>query len=452
MKKTFVLLFVVLCTLPHAHGQTLWEKVLPFELDNFPTVMFEDTTDHSAYISGVFFHAGSTPCNMIKWDGGSNFTMLPPSPLYNTFCITKYNGKIYAGGYGLARWDGNSWEYLDSNAYVACFYHFQNKLVVGGTFSSINGANYNKVAVWNDTAWSSFYGVDTALANFGIVATINEYKGKPYVGGNLLGAADTSIYDLAMFDGTKWTNVGGQLVNNSLSHIKKLLVWRDTLYVAGDYNESWGCPGNGIASWDGQNWHRLGKGVLGGTEPAIIDLAIYNNALYGIGSFTVVDGINLNYYGTGYKNIAKWDGLKWCTLHTVGDGGFGYLATYKDTLYGIGGFYTLNNDSIQFIAKWIGGNYSDSCSLGKAGISETAQTTNTFEVYPNPAQEYINVKTTLRSTNVIFSLCDLTGKMLMQQSIADDTKIPINKLPPGLYIYRVTAEGDLQKTGKILKQ
>jgi len=69
----------MLYSLSNAQAQ-LWKKVLPFMLNYGPYVMYEDTTDHTAYIAGAFSSVGGTPCNMIKWDG-SNFTLLPPFPL-----------------------------------------------------------------------------------------------------------------------------------------------------------------------------------------------------------------------------------------------------------------------------------------------------------------------------------------------------------------------------------
>lgn len=88
----------------------------------------------------------------------------------------------------------------------------------------------------------------------------------------------------------------------------------------------------------------------------------------------------------------------------------------------------------------------DSCcvGVGEYSLSDYAK------VYPNPAVNEITVVTGLNEI-ANFELFDLTGKMVMNRTVGATTKISIDGLDKGIYLYRLsTEEGTLVKSGKLI--
>jgi hypothetical protein len=440
IKLASIFILTLFFTCPAAAQGDLWEA-LPVHFNNFgPRVMYYDSIDEVSYIAGTFSEADDSLCNIVKYDG-STFIPLPSSPLYETFCLARYNNKIYAGGYGLASWDGNSWTYLDSTHQVNTLYPYNGKLYVGGNFNSIGNSSFGSAAVWNDTAWSDFYGIDDLLGTTGwsIISIVN-YKNRFYVGGNFNNLNDTSIKEIAVFDGQSWKNVGSQVQGDGLAVVQKLLIWKDTLYVSGQFYEASGSPGNGIAKWDGTNWHKLNKGLMI-DQPSVTDLMVLNDELYAVGWFNTIDGIELDGY---FRAPAKWDGSKWCSMGTASDNVITKLGRFKDSLYVLGGFHQLNDQTINYIAKWIGGEYTDTCSSpdDPVGVDEIAdrKLDENIEVYPNPSINifYIDLKNFNKAKMV---MADFTGKIVKESLLnASKESINIEGFSSGIYYLKITSE------------
>lgn len=71
-------------------------------------------------------------------------------------------------------------------------------------------------------------------------------------------------------------------------------------------------------------------------------------------------------------------------------------------------------------------------------------------VYPNPASSYIYVRTSLKEANIV--IYDLTGNEIRSSTITGlITKIEINELPSGTYIWHIYQQSKLIETGKFIK-
>lgn len=87
----------------------------------------------------------------------------------------------------------------------------------------------------------------------------------------------------------------------------------------------------------------------------------------------------------------------------------------------------------------------DSCCVGVGEYSVADH----MKVYPNPAVDELTVFTGLPETTN-FELFDITGKMIMSRTVGATTKINIQALDKGIYLYRLsTSEGTLLKSGKL---
>jgi len=74
-----------------------------------------------------------------------------------------------------------------------------------------------------------------------------------------------------------------------------------------------------------------------------------------------------------------------------------------------------------------------------------------FQVYPNPANDVLNVECFMVNENTIFTLMDFLGKAVKQVSFnTQHTTFNISDLPPGAYMYKATFVSGKYSTGKIV--
>jgi len=82
---------------------------------------------------------------------------------------------------------------------------------------------------------------------------------------------------------------------------------------------------------------------------------------------------------------------------------------------------------------------------GASGIQ--AQSTRLFEIYPNPASEFIQIRT--ESTDVAVNIFNISGQNVL--SSFNETKINISSLAKGVYFLEATIKGDKEVQKLIVK-
>ena len=264
------------------------------------------------YIAGVFDGAGGTfndPAhnanNIAKWDGADWKPLTPlPSGVNSSILETHvYHNNLYIGGHfnssfdtsgihsskGIAKWNdtvfsglgtlaGNfpNWSYYA----VIDFVNFNDKLVAGGFFTSIDGNPYNAIAAWNDTVWSTLgIGFNNPVFSLAVL------DGQLYAGGDFTFTRDsiTSVNHIAKWNGTNWSALDSglndivyELCADTVNHL---------LYAGGKFTQTGGGQVvNHLAVWDGSNW----SGVGGGADSTVFSLFIKDSNLYVGGGFTHV--------------------------------------------------------------------------------------------------------------------------------------------------------------------
>lgn len=154
--------------------------------------------------AGQFNTAGGVECNNIAaWDGDQ---WLPLGPGFDSSVsdITVYNGELIAAGYfsfagsveckGVAKWNGSQWsamgslqaEYPSGTALKV----YKNKLYLGGSFGFDANGSYDNLAVWDGLQWQmlggGFDGSIDALEVFGddlmIGGSFSVVDGEPSAG------------------------------------------------------------------------------------------------------------------------------------------------------------------------------------------------------------------------------------------------------------------------------
>ena len=235
------------------------------------------------------------------------------------------------------------------------------------------------------------------------------------------------------FDGAKWKDVGGGIPSAGTFGVQvyDLLVWKGDLYAGGYFQEVDGAPGNGIARWDGGKWSRLGDGVWqSGYTPYVQKMAVFNDELYVVGAFSRAGGVSAD-------GIAKWDGKKWCGANDKFEAGLppSDIANFRGELYIGGSSPTINGDTaFNYLAKWSGGIFGDSCSVPLV-VPKLSKLTTEPAVYPIPATTRLFISVDGVET---LTVCDLQGRLMLKTIIySAKAGIDVSALCPGMYILSI---------------
>lgn len=456
--KHFLILSIIAVLSTSMQAQIIWEPQ-PVTLGPVVKGMHYDDSLDVSYIFGAYNIAWDST-NVIVYDG-SSFYGLPKCPVYNIWDMQVYRGKLYAGGtkgatHALAVWDGVSWESIETSKSGIIFNLkvIDDKLYVLGNQDSVAGVYTRGIAVYNDTAWSSLLGIDSVITVSNTIHDVEFYKGKVYVAGNFYNWDNPELEDLMMHDGERWEPVGS-FEGSALGSAKRMLVWRDTLYVAGMYLEHEGNPGNNIAAWDGDNWHRLQDGVnvlSGGSGGSVIrDMKVYNDELWVCGFFNVVNG---RYVHDKYGGLAKWNGMEWCTMNLWKIGDITQLGTWRDELFLAGEFLLEGEPEGNRLVKWVGGDYTDTCvGLSTTGIATNADGISDLKLYPNPSSERINIDFYLSRIpssigQIKIEIVDVMGRVLLSDLIMSNLgynhfDMDISRLAKGNYLVQMSGDSPL---------
>jgi hypothetical protein len=166
-----------------------------------------------------------------------------------------YLGRIGAGsfsGTSLIKWDGSeSFEMIAPwpSTSIEALAVYQDKLIVGGTFTTSNGAPNNNIAVWNGLSWETMNGISTD-------GTVNQFyihNGILYFSGDftLIQTENESIpaNKIGWFNGVEFGSLSSDVINGSINSI---CFFQDTLFIGGYFNTINFDPHNGFAKFTGQ--------------------------------------------------------------------------------------------------------------------------------------------------------------------------------------------------------
>jgi len=76
-------------------------------------------------------------------------------------------------------------------------------------------------------------------------------------------------------------------------------------------------------------------------------------------------------------------------------------------------------------------------------------TDGTVQVFPNPASDKLTFKWNDSARQLSLTIYNTNGKIVLQDFISNNSTVPINNLSGGMYIYRLTNDGQPVSTGKI---
>ena len=365
---------------------------------------FDATSDdpgapEALYAGGFFTQGGGDPDAryIAKWDGttwlavgGSGLTgsICPPANFYIACQVLSvfddgsgpgpalYAGGIFCAAGGvtvkhIARWDGQIWSPVGggvdgADVVVYALGVFDDgqgsapALYAGGLFTTAGGVSASNIAKWDGTGWSPVGGGVSGLVYTLTVFDDGSGSGPAlYAGGYVPTAGGVQVNHVAKWDGKTWSPLGSGLSGPAYV----LTVFDDgsgtgpALYAAGLFTTAGGVSASNIAKWDGSSWSALGGGILGETYFLVRALTVYDDgtgpALYAGGRFTTAGGVRAD-------GVAKWDGATWSAVGGGVGGAVAALAVFDDgleerpALYAGGLFDTAGGTEANSIARWDG--------------------------------------------------------------------------------------------------
>lgn len=293
----------------------------------------------------------------------------------------------------------SAWQNISNIPFIEDMVVYQGKLIVGGGFLNLNGANY--IAAWDGTTWS-------AMGNGGPVGPINAlevHNGLLYAGGSFSSPGN----NIAVWNGLTWSTVGvgtngpvnalfslnstylflgglfsmaGGISANNIAYTNNI-----TWFILPDFTGSNGTNGevnaienylgsiavggkfnlagastnvSNIASWNGgNNWNPIGLNGINlfpnNKGQGVTALQVVNNDLIAGGRFMDADGVP----GTAF--IAKYNTFNWTSMgggvNTSFEGIYD-LKLFGNELYAGGLFTEIGGNPISGVARWDGINWS----------------------------------------------------------------------------------------------
>ncbi|MEK7775100.1 MAG: T9SS type A sorting domain-containing protein [Candidatus Zixiibacteriota bacterium] len=270
--------------------------------------------------SGSFVSSPTYSMNEIRsWDGNA-WQALGDNPKLGICAkIATFADNLFALGslsfFGeledsilLAEWNGELWSPVDfrpspfwyGSQELAELAVYNDELIAGGHFDSVNGIAAKNVVAWDGSTWHAFGNSDEYYGPQRITAVLN-FKGELVVGGiEWAPFLNQSQWSVGRWDGNSWHPLGSKFsatLNEwyNLRGVYALEEYNGQLYAAGSFDSIGGEPFNNIAVWDGTRWMPLGSGItkvlnIGGFAsymPVVIyDLHAHANKLYVAGDFT----------------------------------------------------------------------------------------------------------------------------------------------------------------------
>ena len=256
------------------------------------SVIFDDGSGPTLIVAGDFEYAGGTPSN------------------------------------GLARWDGSTWSDIGVSNYGGSGVR-DLAVFDDGTGAAVYAAVPGGVWKWDGT-WS-YLAVLSGPAGCTAARSLEVFDDGTgpalYVGGRFTSVDGVPVNNLARWDGTSWTNVGGGVIANTLCNVLlfgedelapvgDMIVFDDgggsALYVGGTFHQAGSLAVDLIARWDGSTWTSVGGGMAGSAPDRVKCFALFDD---GGGTDLYVGG---RFYNAGgdpnADSLARWDGVAWSGL------------------------------------------------------------------------------------------------------------------------------------------
>lgn len=442
-----------------------WDTVIGGHFSKQLESVLYDSVYNELLVSSKFMnHVGNLSVRGIcQWDGvnwdslsgGINThskALNPSNPQGVVLTSMPYNNKLLVGGFfssigyvnttGFAIWDGVKWDSLSKRAFrqgksvvVSNFLKKGNLIYFTGRFDTIAGQPTNGIATWDGVNFNPILlPVDP---NYQGITSIVEFQNEIYIAGGMFVGGKG---DVLKFNGSNWVSTTGGGFLGPYAGARQLIVYNNELYAAGYFEMANGNPGNNVIKWDGNQWHDVGFGTEG-SYIAINKLLVYHNKLWVFGGFYQVAN-------SFTSNAAVFDGTSWCGLKDTLDNVIVSAAIYKDTIYVGGGFWKANSDSVPYFAKLSDANLFYQC-VNVVGVNDI-EGLEKINVSPNPTDGILNISDENNQLqNSTIQIQDNIGQVVYSSQFS--SQIDLSDLSPGVYIIIIKSHYSSGVFKKIIK-
>jgi hypothetical protein len=298
--------------------------------------------------------------------------------------------------------------------------------------------------------------MNTGIATYELITADNFLRWMDVGGFLFSNSINTNqwLHVVSVFDNSlllKSIYINGILSATSSSSVSTIPTNSDNLYI-GAHQPSI-VPG---WSWDGK-LDDIGVWNRALTQEEITDL--YNGCQISVITQPTNQTININNNAQFVVSSSdpsatyQWQtdlGVGYQNLNSVGQ----YSGTTNDTL--IVSNVTMSNNNQPFRCIITSGSCSDTSNVSvlsvnnNVGINEFTQD-NLFSVYPNPAQNIINIRSDAKLIGEIYSIYDNTGKVVLSSILkSENTTIELGNLSGGIYLFSVGE--NMKQTFKLIKE
>jgi hypothetical protein len=363
------------------------------------------------------------PVGVKSWDG-ITWTSLPtPFGVAYPLSMSVFNDSLYVGGdypwvgsvSHVYKYNDSIWSQVggDFNApnwsSTKILLSFQDKLISGGKFTSVEGSPALNVAFWNDTNW-----VNMGNGLNDVVSSLAEHNNELFASGLFTSSGtDSLVQHIAKWDGVNWIQIDP---SHSFLSAGRMISYNGSLII-NTWDTIAGLPMKGITKWDGNSFTPMGNDFIKG----ISNFFVFNNELYLSGSIH-----NLNPFDSD-DVVLKWNGFFWEQIGSEFGDNAHCLEDFDNELYCAG----------RFTASY---NHISKLNLS-VSISELEEN-HEIKIYPNPTSNHVSIET--KYTGII-TISDQFGKVQISQQILNDlTNIDISTLISGMYF--LTFNGEEEQT------
>lgn len=231
--------------------------VAPFSTSNDNNKERWHVFDDKLFVFAKYKEFSGDDCALFWWDGGQNWDTDADFNMYHGI-FQSYQGKLYctANGWqensGLWRFNGdfdmpqqsNGWEKVSgetlNDPLIQTATVYNNKLIIGGYFSTISGETFNNIAAFNGTSWSSVGGCN----GWDEIIELNVFNDNLYCASGYLPGSCIDDYRIGFFDGKNWTGSDHNLIDfgfiGGQGKIITMHQFNNQLFLAGN-NITAGC-------------------------------------------------------------------------------------------------------------------------------------------------------------------------------------------------------------------
>jgi hypothetical protein len=179
-------------------------------------------------------------------------------------------------------------------------------------------------------------------------------------------------------------------------------------------------------------------------------MCVHNGKLFCVGNFEKIGGVDAG-------GLASWDGNQWCGYGANFGAsqpyefvGASYISFFRDTMYVSGGFMFMDSIQVNFITKWVGGNFVDTCGTA-TGIFEPVSWHCSVLVFPNPSNTITTFQFPDHSAARTIVVTDNLGREIWRKESSEKTiDFPAHEFARGMYFYIITENGLPSTSGKFL--